>query len=46
VAVHVEESMSPTQADQSLGYALRIFNVSEAKATKIISRKLVFPPTK
>jgi len=46
VAVHVEESMSPTQADQSLGYSLRVFNVSEAKATKIISRKLVFPPTK
>ena len=45
-AVHVAETMTPSGADHALGYALRIFDVSEARAKKIISRKLEFPPTK
>ena len=44
-AVHVTESMSPAEADHALGYALRIFEVSEARAKKIVSRKLEFAPT-
>ena len=45
-SVHVTETMSPTPAEQALVIALRIFDVSEAKAKKAISRKLDFPPTK
>mgnify|MGYP000520569233 CR=1 FL=1 len=45
-AVHVSEEMSPSQADHALGYALRIFDVSETRARKIVTRKLEFPPTK
>ena len=45
-AVHVNETMSSTQAEQALVYALRIFDVSEARAKKIVARKLVFPLTK
>lgn len=45
-AVHVNETISSTQAEQALVYALRIFDVSEERAKKIIARKLVFPLTK
>ena len=44
--VHVTESMSPSQAEQALGYALRIFDVSDAKIKKILATKLDFAPTK
>ena len=43
IAVHVNEEMSPTEADQALAIAFRIFDVSEARAKKIVSRKLIFP---
>jgi len=45
-SVHVAESMSPSQAEEALGYALRIFDVSDAKIKKLISTKLEFAPTK
>jgi AcrR family transcriptional regulator len=43
-AVHVTGELSPTQADESLGLALSIWGLSEAKAKKLISRPLVFAP--
>ena len=45
IAVHVNEEMSPSEADQALAIAFRLFDVSEAKAKKIVARKLVFAPT-
>jgi len=45
-AVHVSETMSPTQAEQALAISMRVFDVSEARAKKIISSKLDFAPTK
>jgi hypothetical protein len=45
-SVHVTETISPSQAEQAMGYALRIFEVSDAKIKKIFSSKLEFPPTK
>ncbi len=45
-SVHVTESISPSQAEVALGYALRIFEVSDAKIKKVISTKLEFAPTK
>jgi AcrR family transcriptional regulator len=43
-AVHVTGQLSPTQADESLGLALSIWGISEAKAKKLVSRPLVFAP--
>jgi AcrR family transcriptional regulator len=43
-AVHLTEDLSPTQAEESLGIALSIWGIGEAKAKKIISRKLIFAP--
>jgi hypothetical protein len=43
-SVHVTEELSPTQAEESLGLALSIWGLSEAKAKKLISRPLVFAP--
>jgi AcrR family transcriptional regulator len=43
-AVHVTGEISPTQADESLGLALSIWGLSEAKAKKLVSRPLVFAP--
>ena len=45
-AVHLTEEISPTQAEESLGIALSIWGISEAKAKKLISRPLVFAPVK
>ena len=45
-SVHVTETISPSQAEQAMGYALRIFDVSDAKIKKIFASKLEFPPTK
>ena len=45
-SVHLTEEISPTQAEESLGIALSIWGVSEAKAKKLISRPLVFAPVK
>ena len=43
-SVHVTEELSPTQAEESLGLALSIWGLSEAKAKKLMSRPLVFAP--
>jgi len=43
-SVHVTEVLSPTQAEESLGLALSIWGLSEAKAKKLMSRPLVFAP--
>lgn len=43
-SVHLTEELSPTQAEESLGIALSIWGISEAKAKKLISRPLVFAP--
>jgi AcrR family transcriptional regulator len=43
-SVHVTQELSPTQAEESLGLALSIWGVSEAKAKKLMSRPLVFAP--
>ena len=45
-SVHLTEEISPTEAEDSLGIALSIWGVSEAKAKKLISRPLVFAPVK
>jgi AcrR family transcriptional regulator len=45
-SVHLTEELSPTQAEESLGIALSIWGISEAKAKKLISRPLVFAPVK
>lgn len=45
-SVHLTEEISPTQAEGSLVIALSIWGVSEAKAKKLMSRPLVFAPTK
>lgn len=46
MSVHLTEELSPTQAEESLGIALSIWGVSEAKAKKLMSRPLVFAPVK
>ena len=43
-SVHLTEELSPTQAEESLGVALSIWGISEAKAKKLMSRPLVFAP--
>jgi hypothetical protein len=43
VAVHVEEELSPEEADLAYGIGLSVWGISEAKAKKIISRPLIFP---
>ena len=43
-SVHLTEELSPTQAEESLGIALSIWGISEAKAKKLMSRPLVFAP--
>jgi AcrR family transcriptional regulator len=45
-SVHLAEELSPTQAEESLGIALSIWGISEAKAKKLMSRPLVFAPVK
>ena len=45
-AVHVNEVMSPTEAETAFGIGLSIWGISEAKAAKLISRPLVFSSLK
>jgi AcrR family transcriptional regulator len=45
-SVHLTEELSPTQAEESLGIALSIWGISDAKAKKLISRPLVFASVK
>ena len=45
-SVHLTEEISPTEAEDSLGIALSIWGVSEAKAKKLMARPLVFAPVK
>ena len=44
VSVHVTEELSPTEAEEAYGIGLLVWGVSEAKAKKVMSRKLVFAP--
>ena len=44
VSVHVTEELSPAEAEEAYGIGLLVWGVSEAKAKKIMSRKLVFAP--
>ena len=41
-SVHLTGELSPTQAEESLGLALSIWGLSEAKAKKMMARPLVF----
>jgi len=44
VSVHVTEELSPAEAEEAYGIGLLVWGVSEAKAKKVMSRKLVFSP--
>ena len=43
-SVHLTGELSPTQAEESLGIALSIWGITDAKAKKLMSRPLVFAP--
>jgi hypothetical protein len=43
-SVFVYEELSPAEANIAFGIGLSVWGISEAKAKKIISRKLVFAP--
>ena len=43
-AVHVSEDLSPSEAEVALALALSIWGISEGKAKKLMSKKLVFAP--
>jgi len=43
-SVYVTEDLSPADADVAFGIGLSIWGISEAKAKKLISRPLKFPP--
>jgi AcrR family transcriptional regulator len=45
-AVHVNEVLSPTEAETAFGIGLSIWGISEAKAAKLMARPLVFAPVK
>jgi hypothetical protein len=46
ISVHVEERISPQEAETAWGIALSIWGISESKAKKMISVPLTFPPVK
>jgi AcrR family transcriptional regulator len=43
-AVFVSEELTPEEANVAFGIGLSVWGISEAKAKKLISRPLVFPP--
>jgi hypothetical protein len=43
-SVFVYEELTPDEANIAFGIGLSVWGVSEAKAKKIISRPLAFPP--
>lgn len=43
-AVHVTGERTPTEAENALGIVLTLWGLSDAKAKKLISKKLVFAP--
>jgi AcrR family transcriptional regulator len=43
-SLFVTEELSPTEAEVAFGIGLSVWGISEAKAKKLISRKLVFAP--
>lgn len=45
-SVFFTEELTPKEANEAFGIGLSIWGISDAKAKKIISRPLVFPPTK
>ena len=44
ISLYVTEEISMEEADVAFGIGLSVWGISEAKAKKIISRPLVFPP--
>jgi AcrR family transcriptional regulator len=45
-SVFVTEELSPSEAEVAFGIGLSVWGISEAKAKKLISRPLQFPPVK
>jgi hypothetical protein len=43
-SVFVTEELSPTEAEVAFGIGLSVWGISETKATKLISRPLLFAP--
>jgi AcrR family transcriptional regulator len=43
-SVFVAEELSPSEAEVAFGIGLSVWGISEAKARKLISRPLLFPP--
>jgi len=43
-SVFVTEELTPTEAEVAFGIGLSVWGISEAKAKKVMSRKLVFTP--
>jgi len=43
-SVFVSEELSPSEAEVAFGIGLSVWGISEAKAKKLISRPLLFPP--
>jgi AcrR family transcriptional regulator len=46
ISLYVTEEISPEEADVAFAIGLSVWGISEAKAKKIISRPLEFPPVK
>jgi hypothetical protein len=45
-SVFVYEELTPEQANVAFGIGLSVWGITDAKAKKIISRPLAFPPVK
>jgi hypothetical protein len=45
-SVFVTEELSPSEAEVAFGIGLSVWGISDAKAKKLISRPLQFPPVK
>jgi AcrR family transcriptional regulator len=43
-SVFVSEELSPSEAEVAFGIGLSVWGISEAKAKKLVSRTLLFPP--
>ena len=43
-SVFVSEELSPSEAEVAFGIGLSVWGISEAKAKKLVSRPLLFPP--
>jgi hypothetical protein len=45
-SVFVYEELTPEEANIAFGIGLSVWGISDAKAKKLISRPLAFPPVK